>query len=159
MAALAAVMSHATGIEIDVDTLRSTLIFCAAGLAFSLLLIAHGFDLGAASAEGAWRSQTSRGGATRHTRDKLRCYPIGDKRRGTLLRGTPMADDDIDTLMKARAALARTRLSWAQAIAAPGAIPERAINAIVEVQRAIDVIDRAIEEQEEADELEAEEEE
>ena len=70
-----------------------------------------------------------------------------------------MADDDIDTLMKARAALARTRLSWAQAIATPGAIPDRAINAIAEVQRAIDVIDRAIEEQEEADELEAEEEE
>jgi hypothetical protein len=70
-----------------------------------------------------------------------------------------MADDDIEILMKARAALTRTRLSRAQTIAAPGAIPEGAIKDIVEVQRAIDVIDRAIEEQEEADELEAEEEE
>jgi hypothetical protein len=70
-----------------------------------------------------------------------------------------MADDDIETLMKARAALTRTRLSWAQTIATPGEISQVAINAIVEVQRAIDVIDRAIEELEEVDELESEEEE
>jgi hypothetical protein len=37
MAAIAAVLSRATGIEIDVDSLRSALIFCAAGLALSLL--------------------------------------------------------------------------------------------------------------------------
>jgi hypothetical protein len=70
-----------------------------------------------------------------------------------------MADDEIETLMKARAALARTRLSWAQALATPGTIPDGAVKAIIEAQHAIDVIDHMIEELEEADELEAEEEE
>jgi hypothetical protein len=154
MAMLAAVLSRATGIEIDVDSLRSALTFCGAGLVFSLLLIAHGYDLGVTSDEGARLCQTWGGEASRHTRDKLPCYPIRRK-----VGGAPMADDEIETLVKARAALARTRLSWAQTIAAPGEVPQAAVNAIVEVQRAIDVIDRAIEELEEADELEAEEEE
>ena len=154
MAMLAAVLSKAIGVQIDADSLRSALTYCGAGLAFSLLLIAHGFDLGITSAEGTRLPQTLRGGATRHTRDKLPCYLIKDD-----LGGTPMADDEIEILMKARAALAKTRLSWAQKIATPGEIPQTAINAIVEVQRAIDVIDRAIEELEEVDELEAEEEE
>lgn len=45
MAALVRVLSRATGIEIDVDTLRPILIFCAAGLLFSLLLVSYGPDL------------------------------------------------------------------------------------------------------------------
>ena len=43
MAALARVLSGATGIEIDVDTLRPVLIFCGAGL--SILLTIHCFEL------------------------------------------------------------------------------------------------------------------
>jgi acyl-CoA reductase-like NAD-dependent aldehyde dehydrogenase len=70
-----------------------------------------------------------------------------------------MADNDIETLMNAREALAGKRLTWAQTIASPGEIPEAAIRAIIEVQHAIDVIDRMIEELEEAHEVEAEEEE
>jgi hypothetical protein len=46
MAAIARVISRATGVEIDVDTLRPVLIFCGAGLLFSLLTIC-GVDLGA----------------------------------------------------------------------------------------------------------------
>jgi hypothetical protein len=61
--------------------------------------------------------------------------------------------------MKARAALTRARASWVQAIAAPGAIADGAVKALVEAQHAIDVIDHMIEELEDADELEAEEEE
>ena len=60
--------------------------------------------------------------------------------------GDPMADDDLETLMAARAALIKQRLSWAQTIAAAGEIPEAAIKAINEVQQAIEVIDIAIEE-------------
>ena len=73
-----------------------------------------------------------------------------------------MADDDLETLMAARAALTKKRLSWAQAIAAPGETPEAAIKAIIDVQQAIETIDIAIEEQEEAkleDEMEETEEE
>ena len=68
-----------------------------------------------------------------------------------------MVDDDIETLMNARAALAKKRLSWAQTIATPGEIPEGAISAIIEVQQAIDVIDRAIEELENVEEEDDEE--
>jgi hypothetical protein len=67
-----------------------------------------------------------------------------------------MADDDFETLMNARAALAKKRLTWAQNIGAVGEIPETAIGAIIEVQHAIDVIDRALEELEEAAEEEEE---
>jgi hypothetical protein len=49
MAAIARVISRATGVEIDVDTLRPVLIFCGAGLLFSLLLTICGFDLGASA--------------------------------------------------------------------------------------------------------------
>ena len=55
-----------------------------------------------------------------------------------------MAGDE--TLMAARAALTKQRLSWAQTIGAAGEIPEAAIKAINEVQQAIEVIDNAIEE-------------
>lgn len=62
-----------------------------------------------------------------------------------------MADDDIQHLMNAREALVAKRLTCAQAIAAPGDIPENAIQSIVEIQRAIEVIDIAIEELEQAE--------
>jgi len=61
-----------------------------------------------------------------------------------------MADDDFQSLMKAREALVTKRQAWAQAIAAPGEISEEAIKSIVQVQQAIEVIDVAIEELEEA---------
>lgn len=67
--------------------------------------------------------------------------------------------DDFETLMKARVALARKRFTFAQTIATSGDVAEGAMKALIEIQHAIDVIDRAIEEQEDADELEAEEEE
>jgi hypothetical protein len=48
MVALAEVLSRATGIAIDVETLQRILLFCGAGLLFSFLLIINGFDLAAA---------------------------------------------------------------------------------------------------------------
>jgi hypothetical protein len=47
MAGIARVLSRATGIEIDVDTIQPVLIFCGAGLLFSILLMIYGVDLGA----------------------------------------------------------------------------------------------------------------
>ena len=68
-----------------------------------------------------------------------------------------MADDDLQHLMNARMALTKKRLSWAQTIAGQGDIPESAIKAVIEVQKAIEVIDIAIEELEEAELEESEE--
>ena len=64
-----------------------------------------------------------------------------------------MADDDIQHLMNAREALVTRRLTLAQTVAAPGDVSENAIRGLVEVQRAIEVVDVAIEEleQEELD--------
>lgn len=62
-----------------------------------------------------------------------------------------MADDDFQHLMNAREALVHKRLTLAHTIAAPGDIPESAIQGIVEVQRAVEVIDVAIEELEQAE--------
>ena len=64
-----------------------------------------------------------------------------------------MADDDIQHLMNAREALVTRRLTLAQTVAAPGDISENAIRGLLEVQRAIEVVDVAIEEleQEELD--------
>ena len=62
-----------------------------------------------------------------------------------------MADDDIQHLMSAREALVTKRLTLAQTIAVAGDIPENAIRGLVEVQRAIEVIDVAIEELEQAE--------
>ncbi len=74
-----------------------------------------------------------------------------------------MSDEDLKHLMNAREALVHKRLACAQTIAAPGdASADSAIRSIVDVQRAIEVIDFAIEELEQAeldDELEAEDEE
>ena len=61
-----------------------------------------------------------------------------------------MADEDLKHLMNAREALVHKRLSWAQTIASSDA-PDNAIRSIVEVQRAIEVVDYAIEELEQAE--------
>jgi hypothetical protein len=45
MAAIAQVLDHALGIKIDIEPLRTPLIFCGVGLAVSLLLASIGFDL------------------------------------------------------------------------------------------------------------------
>jgi len=62
-----------------------------------------------------------------------------------------MSDEDIKQLMNAREALVQKRMICAQTIAAPGDVSDNAIRSIVEVQRAIDVIDFAIEELEQAE--------
>ena len=70
------------------------------------------------------------------------------------------ADEDLKHLMNAREALVQKRLTCAQSIASPGDISDNAIRSIVDVQRAIEVIDFAIEELEQAEldeELEEEE--
>jgi hypothetical protein len=63
-----------------------------------------------------------------------------------------MAEDHLKDLHKARVALVNKRLSWARIIATPGEIPDAAIKNIIEVQQAIEVIDIAIDELEEAEE-------
>jgi hypothetical protein len=62
-----------------------------------------------------------------------------------------MSDDDIQHLMNAREALVAKRLSCAQTIAAPGDISESAVRSLVDIQRAIEVIDVALEELEQAE--------
>ena len=62
-----------------------------------------------------------------------------------------MSDEDLKHLMNAREALAQKRLTCAQTIAAAGDASDNAIRSIVEVQRAIEVIDFAIEELEQAE--------
>jgi hypothetical protein len=62
-----------------------------------------------------------------------------------------MSDDDIQHLMNAREALVAKRLSCAQSIAAPGDISESAVRSLVDIQRAIEVIDVALEELEQAE--------
>ena len=62
-----------------------------------------------------------------------------------------MADEDLKHLMNAREVLVHKRLTCAQTIAAPGDASDNAIRSIVEVQRAIEVIDFAIEELEQAE--------
>jgi len=68
-----------------------------------------------------------------------------------------MADDHLHELESARIVLVSKRQALAQTIATPGENPDAAIKAIIEVQQAIDVIDHAMEEQQEADELEGDE--
>jgi hypothetical protein len=62
-----------------------------------------------------------------------------------------MADDNLETLMNARAALARKRLTLAQTIATDESIPDAAIKGLIELQQAVEVIDLAIDELEEAE--------
>ena len=45
MAALARVLSRVSGTEVDVETLKTILIFCGAGLGLSLLAASYGLDL------------------------------------------------------------------------------------------------------------------
>ena len=61
-----------------------------------------------------------------------------------------MADDNLEILMNARAALARKRLTLAQTIATDESIPDAAIKGLIELQQAVEVIDLAIDELEEA---------
>jgi hypothetical protein len=61
-----------------------------------------------------------------------------------------MSDEDLKHLMNAREALVQKRLAWAQAIASSDA-SDNAIRSIVDVQRAIEVVDFAIEELEQAE--------
>jgi hypothetical protein len=62
-----------------------------------------------------------------------------------------MSDEDIQHLMNAREALVAKRLTCAQSIAAAGDIPENAIRSLVDIQRAIEVVDVALEELEQAE--------
>jgi hypothetical protein len=67
-----------------------------------------------------------------------------------------MSDEDLKHLMNAREALVHKRLTTAQTMAS-GDVSDNVVRSIVEVQRAIEVIDFAIEELEQAeldDELE-----
>jgi hypothetical protein len=45
MAAIAKVLSRASGIDIDIQTLKTLAIFCGAGLFVSLLFASYGLDL------------------------------------------------------------------------------------------------------------------
>jgi hypothetical protein len=45
MAAIARVLSRATGTDIDVEIVKMLAIFCGAGLLISLLLATYGLDL------------------------------------------------------------------------------------------------------------------
>jgi hypothetical protein len=47
MAAITTALSRASGIDIEVDTLRTVLIFCGIGLTISLLFASYGLDLSA----------------------------------------------------------------------------------------------------------------
>jgi len=47
MAAIAKVLSRATGTEVDVEVLKTVTIFCGVGLLVSLLAAGYGLDLGA----------------------------------------------------------------------------------------------------------------
>jgi len=71
-----------------------------------------------------------------------------------------MADDNMEDLTNARSVLMEMRHNWAKAIAAgyKRGETEAAIKAIIEVQQAIDVIDHAIGELEEAEEQDDEDE-
>jgi hypothetical protein len=47
MAAIARTLDRVSGIRVDVETLKTLVIFCGAGLTVSLLLASHGLDLSA----------------------------------------------------------------------------------------------------------------
>lgn len=68
-----------------------------------------------------------------------------------------MADDNLDDLMSARAALTKMRLELAKTIATGPDINNTAVKGLIDVQQAIEVIDVAIDElTEELEEAEAE---
>lgn len=69
-----------------------------------------------------------------------------------------MVDDDLQDLMKARTALTNERRTRARGIAtSSGTISNELMENVIKVQEAIDVIDRAIEELEEAEEVDEDE--
>jgi hypothetical protein len=45
MAAIASALSRASGTEVDVETLKTVVMFCAVGLTVSLVLATYGLDL------------------------------------------------------------------------------------------------------------------
>jgi hypothetical protein len=45
MTAIARIVSSASGTRIDADTVKTVIMFCAAGLAVSLLIASYGVDL------------------------------------------------------------------------------------------------------------------
>ena len=47
MAAIARLLSHASGMDVPVDTLRTVALFCGVGLFLSLLFASFGLDLSA----------------------------------------------------------------------------------------------------------------
>ena len=47
MAAIARVLSRASGTEVDVETIKTLVMFCGVGLTVSLLLASYGLDLSA----------------------------------------------------------------------------------------------------------------
>ena len=47
MAALAKILSRASGTEVDVETLKTIAMFCGVGLLVSLLFVTYGLDLSA----------------------------------------------------------------------------------------------------------------
>jgi hypothetical protein len=62
-----------------------------------------------------------------------------------------VTDEDLEILVDARKALVSKRHALAKTIATPGEIPEGAIEGIIQIQQAIEVIDIAMEEAQEAD--------
>ena len=65
-----------------------------------------------------------------------------------------MTGNDLQDLLNARKVLGEMRYNWAKAIAAgyKRGDTENAIKSIIEIQQAMDVIDRALEESEEVEE-------
>ena len=62
-----------------------------------------------------------------------------------------MTDEDLEVLVDARKALVSKRHVLAKIIATPGDIPEGAIEGLIQIQQAIEVIDIAMEEVQEAE--------
>jgi hypothetical protein len=62
-----------------------------------------------------------------------------------------VTDEDLEVLVDARKALVSKRHALAKTIATPGEIPESAVESIIQIQQAIEVIDIAMEEAQEAD--------
>jgi hypothetical protein len=85
-------------------------------------MIIDGLNLGAASTEGTRRPQAWGGGPDTRVTNSAAIRLAGK------LEGNAMADGNIETLMNARTQLEKKRLTWAQTIATPGEIPERAIS-------------------------------
>ena len=47
MAAIARMLSRASGTEVDVETLKTLIMFCGVGLTVSMMLASYGVDLSA----------------------------------------------------------------------------------------------------------------